>query len=469
MSGKNVLKLDRDSITKFQKELYNGDKNNPLIGTRFSVDVEKRAQGNHIKVKLDQVPGSEGQIVYTASKKFDSLFKLQAYIPLAPIRVKEQFSKTVQICYPHNLGHNIFVSGECKIDDEHFEWMDSIWMDMRLQHFEKKRKIYDRMIGNIECLEEWSTELPGIPLKVPQPYSFTRKTQVSLPLLKGSQNVTFTYKIRTKLMDLIRMRVLKKDGEYKEIKCNLKYLEYKSESLPVPEMWGRYSEMTDEERNWRKSVDDRTGEPTKQIIYTEDIDITSSKNTKPIGTTDEIPLQSLSPAKHIFWVAALVDGNYSNYTTNRSNLYKGWNPCAKSGIKYGGSDRVPELGHEHFDLSECYDFDWGNTPREPGYNVFTYTFEPTSIQFADTAVILKECGASLIITLGDTNPFLNGDIEKEHTDENGEVIPVEALEDNDTESSRKDKYIIHVRTLVSRKLEVYWSDKDNALKYNFIQ
>ena len=111
MSGKNVLKLDRDSIAKFQKEMYNGDKENPLLGTRFSLDFEKRAQGNHIKVKLDQVPGSEGQIIYTASKKFDSLFKLQAYIPLFPIRVKENFSKTVQICYPHNLGHNIFTSG----------------------------------------------------------------------------------------------------------------------------------------------------------------------------------------------------------------------------------------------------------------------------------------------------------------------------------------------------------------------
>lgn len=465
MSGRNVLKLDRDSISSFQKELYNADKNNPLIGSRFSLDIEKSSQSNHMKVKLDQVPGREGQIVYTASKKFDSLFKLEAHIPLFPIHVKEKFAKTVSICYPHNLGHNILPMGECKIDDEHIEYLDSIWMDIYSQYFVEKRDLYNRMIGNIPCLEDWTNELPGIPLIVPQPYSFTRKTQVALPLYKSSANtVTFEYKIRTKLTDLIRMRVLKPDGEYKEIKCNLKYLEYKSETLPVPEMWGRYSEITEEERNWRKSRDEITGEPTKQIIYIDDVDSTCSKNPKTIGTADVIPLESLSPAKHIFWVASLIDGNYSNYTTNRTDVYRGWNPCAFSGIKYGGSDRVEESGHEHFDLSECYDFSWPNTPKEEGYNTHTYTFNPINIQPADTAVILKKCGASLNITLGDTNPFLKSEPDEDHTDENGELIPIEALE-NEHEKYNRDKYIIHVRTLVARKMEVFWDDKIGSLKY----
>ena len=64
MNLHNVLKIDKNSIAKFQKELYNGDKKNPNVGTRFSLDVEKRSQSSHMKVKLDQVPIKDGEIVY---------------------------------------------------------------------------------------------------------------------------------------------------------------------------------------------------------------------------------------------------------------------------------------------------------------------------------------------------------------------------------------------------------------------
>ena len=465
--SKQTLKLDRENISKYQKELHFPNNKNKTVGTRFSLDVEPRSQGSHMKEKLVQVPVKEGEVTYTASKKFDSLLKLEAHVNLIPVRVKEQYKSSVSICYHHNLGHNILYYGECKIDSDHYGYLDSIWMDIHSQYFEKKRELYDQMIGNVECLQEWSTELPGLPLVVPQPYHFSRNSRVSLPLLKSSSNnVTFDYKIRTKLSELIRMRVLTKDGNYKEIKCNLKYLDTRGAThIPIPELWGRYSEITDEERNWRKSVDEETGQPRKQVIYIEDIDMTSSPNPKTVGTKEEISLGGSGPAKHIFWLANLIDAGYSNYTTNRSDLYKGWNPCAKSGIKYGTSDRVEEIGHEHFDFSECYDFNWPNTPREAGYNVHTYTFNPIELQAADTAVILKECGASLSVLLSDTNPFLNQEDEEEYYDENGEVIPIEAIDNVD--ESKKDKYIVHVRTVVMRKMEVYWNDKSESLKYIF--
>ena len=470
--SKQILKLDRENIGAFQKELYTGTKKEPKVGTRFSTEVEKRSQGSHMKIKLDQIPVKEGEIVYTASKKFDSLLKLEGHVDLFPYRVKEQYKNTVSICYHHNLCHNIFYFGECKIDNEHYGFLDSVWMDMYSQYFVEKRELYDRMIGNIPCLEEWGTDLPGIHLVAPQPFSFSRNSRVSIPILKSDKNsITFEYKIRTKLTDLIKMRVAVKDSNgnitYKEIKCNLKYLDTRNNThIPIPEMWGRYAEMTDEERNWRKSVDPEIGEPIKQIIYIEDIDITSSKNPKTIGTQEEISLAGTAPAKHVFWVASLVDSGYSNYTTDRNNVYKGWNPCLKSGIKYGNSDRVEECGHEHFDLSEVYDFNWPNIPREAGYNVHTYTFNPMEIQAADTAVILKECGATLNVWLGDTNPFIDQEEEDEHYDANNEIIPVEALDDT-LDESKKDKYIVHVRALVVRKMEVYWSDKAGALKYVF--
>ena len=467
--SKEILRIDKTNIASFQKEQYLPKNDTELVGTRFSLDFEKKAQGNHIKIRLEQMPVKDGEVKYTASKKFDNLWKLEAHVTLLPIKVKEEYKKTVTICYHHNLGHNILYEGECKLDNEHYQALDSVYMDLHSQFFVKKRELYNRMIGNIPCLEEWNTELPGLPLIVPQPYSFSRNTRVSIPLLKSTNNtVTFEYKVRTKLTDLLRMRVLLKDGTYKILPvCNLKYLDTRNAtSIPIPEMWGRYSEMTDEERNWRKSIDMKTGEPNKQIIYIEDVEKVSSKNPISIGTKETLPLAGGAPAKHIFWMASLTDAGFSNYTTNKNDLYRGYNPCAKASIKYGSSDRVEEANNCHFDLSECYDFSWENTPCEAGYNVHTYTFNPNDIQNADTAVNLKECGATLTVLLGDTNPFINKDEEKEYYNDDGEVIPIEALEDHQDES-KKDKFIVHVRTIVTRKLEIFWNDKTSSLKYIF--
>ena len=468
MTSHQILSLDQEAITDFQKEMYNGTQEHPKVGVRFSLDFEKRTQNNHIKVKLDQVPSSEGQVVYTASAKYDVLFGLSAHIQLPTIRVKESLADKIEICYHHNIGHNIFSSGVCKIDDEPFVKTDSIWMDIYSQIFVEKRELYNRMTGKVPILEEWTNELPSYPLIVPQPFFFTKATQMGLPIWKSSNNtIKFHYKINTKLADLIQMRLKKDNGEYKEIKCNMNYLDFKSDTLPDPEMWGRYGNMSEEERAWRTTPDPQTGNNYVQTIYVEDIDSISSNNPKTLGTTDEIQLQSMSPSKHIFWVASMVNGKYSNYSTNREDLYRGWNPCATTSLQYGNSDRVEKMGAHHFDAAEFYDFDWPNFPREPGYNAFTYSFHPNNLQSADNAVILGKCGATLKITLGDTNPFSNSGKDDQLTDENGNLILKEELEDLQDET-KKDKYIIHVRTMVIRKLEVYWDANAKRVKYNFV-
>jgi hypothetical protein len=466
-----ILSFDQDSINDFQKEMYNGTQENPKVGVRFSLDFEKRSQNNHIKEKLDQVSGRDGEVDYTVSSKYDVLFGLSAYIKLPYIRVKKNYADKISICYHHNIGHNIFPYGECKIDKERFVVTDSIWADIYSQVFvsEKKQELYNRMIGKVSILEDWNTELPSYPLIIPQPFFFSKATQVGLPIWKSSNNkISFHYKYITKLSDLLQMRLKKDNGEYKEIKCNMAYLEIKakSDSLPAPEMWGRYGIMTDEERDWRTTPDPETGEIITQTIYVDDIDITSSKNPISMGSQGDISLKSTSPAKHIFWVASMVNGKMSNYSTNRENVYQGWNPCAKTSLQYGNSDRVSELSSYHFDLAEFYDFEWPNFPKEPGYNCFTYSFQPDNIQYADNAVVLEKCGATLNVTLGDTDPFASGELEEEITDESGKPILKEEIEDNEDES-KKDKYIVHVRTSIIRKLEVSWDSHSKSVKYKW--
>jgi len=474
----NVLKLEREVALKkneIQKEMYLPKNKTESVGTRFSMDLDKRSYANHIKEKLTVTSNNE-EITYTASQQYDNLLSVTAFINLFSIKVKDKYKKKIQIRYQHNLGHNILYSGECKIDKKHIAYSDSKILDIQKQFFVKKRQMYEEMIGNIACFQEWGSFLPKKTLIVPQAYHFSRNTRVSLPLLKGENVVTFEYKARLELADLIQMRILVNPAEwdedgnllteatYKEIKFNHHYLDTgNNKSIPIPELWGRYSEITEEERNWRKSVDETTGKPRKQIIYMEDFESVESINPIAIGSKGEISIDTNYPAKHIFWMASLVDSGYSNYTTNREDLHQGWNPCSKSGIKYGTSWRVSEKSHEHYDMAEAYDFNWPNTPNESGYNVHTNTFNPVEIQSADTSVVLKECGATLSILLEDTNPFLTEDDEDSY-DENGEIILKELREDE----TKKDKYNIHARIMVIRKMEIYWDDKTRRLEYNII-
>lgn len=473
MNNRNLLKLESDSISEFQKQLYNSQNDRDKIGFRFGLDIDRMSQTSHCKSKMEQIPSKDGEIIYTASNKFDFLMKVEAHIQLPKIEVKPEYADTVQICYRHNLGHNITYFGECKIDKEHFGYMDTQFLDINLQYFAKRRKFLRQKIGSIPVLEDWNTELPAHPLTIPQPYSFSRHDRLALPILKSSSNnITFEYKVRLHLKDLIRMKVTDKSKQkWREIKCNLQYLKLKNETLPIPEFWATYGEISDEARNWLKQVDPETGLLNKINTYVEDIDITSSDNPKSLGTKERITLGCNYPAKHIFWMASLVDDKSisctaSNYTTNKENVYKGWNPCAKSSIQYGNSDRIEELPHEHFDAAEPNDF-FPKCPFEPGFNVKTFSFTPGFYQKADNAIILKNCGATLNITLGDTNPFLSTEEIKEYVDEtNGELIPIEAVESEQNEE-KKDKYIVHVRTVYMRKLEIYWDNKEIKLKYEF--
>ena len=468
MTSRNVLDMDMDkeSIAPYQQEIYYGTEKDQEVDSHFSYILGKRAPAPKFKEKLDKTPKGEGDMVYHCSNKFDILCEIESFVQLYPVKVKERYNNTVLIKYHHNLLHNILYQGELKIDGDHIQTIDTVYKDIYAQFFVTKKKMYNIRIGNVDCLQKWNTKLPGMKLSAPEPFSFYRKTQCALPIYKGDNKIDFEYKLKTHLSDLIKMKVRKrnKDGSYtewKKCKPNLKYLEYNQAEI-VPELWGRYSQISEVERNFRKSINPQTQEPEKQIIYAEDVNMTSSTNATPIGSKVEIRLESTHPAKHIFWVGQLENGNLSNYSTDLE-ITNGWNPCAKSAIKYGGSYRVTEMDHTHFDQSEPYDYFPGE-PNEPGYNCYTFTYNPSLISMADNATILKKNGASLEVTLGNTNPFIEPEEEQEHEDEEGNLIPVEALEDGE-DNIHRDKYHVHVRTVVERKMTVYWNENKNCLKY----
>ncbi len=73
--------------------------------------------------------------------------------------------------------------------------------------------------------------------------------------------------------------------------------------------------------------------------------------------------------------------------------------------------------------------------------------------------------ASLHIKLKDTDPFQSFEEPEKTYAEDGEAIPIEALEESQISDKHRQKYLIHVRALVYKKLVMSWNDKTKSLKY----
>lgn len=455
----NVLKLDIGTLSDFQKTLHFPSKKSDGLGddkveSRFSAAYVKTSVSAHCNAKMPGSMSTSGTYVYDTPKKYDYLFKSKLKSILPKIRVKKEFESVIQICWSHNAGNNIVEKAHLLINDYKFT-IDSVWLDIHTQFFEKpgvgKRETHKDMIGSVPFLTQWTNFLPAYPLSIPQPWFYSQHESKALPLLQSNLNyIKHEYKFRLQLDKLLRMRMKGRDGKWRIIKFNKKYI-IGPEKIPVPELWGRFSLLSDQERKWRQSK--------QEEIYIVDVEHTKSTNTNGFGSTVTIPLNSTSPCRSLFWVAENADSTkyngYSNYSTDKNNNMLGWNPCAKSGIQYSSSERVPKSDNTDFDQYEPYEF-FPSTPDEPGYNAYSFGYNATTIN-ADTSVLLKKLDANLVVDIDNIDPYISNDIYE--YDENGQVINIEPV------NYDKSQFIIHVKMLVCKKITVKWMGKDRAMKY----
>ena len=224
------------------------------------------------------------------------------------------------------------------------------------------------------------------------------------------------------------------------------------DTLPIPELWGRYALITDDEREWRKTQ--------KNKVYIEDVVVHSSDDPTRYGSTVPIGLQTEMPTKAIFWVAENLEAskynNYSNFTTNSADLYSGWNPIMSTKLTYGSTPRI-ELDYDSFDRIEPW-YHFPSAPYQPGYNAYSISYDSSSIN-ADIGIVFKDLGAKLVPKLGNTDPFLKKLPYKTTYTQNTDIpstdfIP-EELESPEDEGETMDKtrFSIHVRLLVTKKIK----------------
>ena len=151
----------------------------------------------------------------------------------------------------------------------------------------------------------------------------------------------------------------------------------------------------------------------------------------------------------MFWVAENLTSrenrNYSNYTTNPDSVYLGWNPIKRVSLSYGGSPRFDDMESDHFDKIECWKH-FPSAPAEAGYNGYSFSLDSTSLD-ADVGIVMDGIKARLVSTLGNTDPYLKPVKENDE-----KKASIDELDIDVTTGSAGDKFSIHVRLLVMKKL-----------------
>lgn len=502
-----VAKITLDNLTQFQKELHlppdedfsllsNEEQNKPLteflnanttgkflleltelvqaqieanknrmIDSHFSAICKRMSWATHLPVKMECTNSDSSGITYTCNNKFDFFINCYMATTLPAIKVKDEWAERYRICWPHNLGTNIVKEGVLRYDDDTAQSIDNVWYDIYGMLFIKPgfRDLYNTMIGNIDCLENWTTSLPGYTTSVNQPWDYSRSLSLAVPLcLCSKSRVTHTYTPRLKIADLLRVNTMSNYKEYKSDKSgkikpiwkpgkyNAKFLlgVPKDGTISTPEMWGRYVLVTDAERDWHK-----TSSPS--VRYIQDIIKITSDNPKTYGETESLKIISTTPCNAMIWVAENVNAtkikNISNYTTDIDNVYSGWNPCQNATLMLGNSCRFQELPSHHFDRMEPYYY-FRSPPTEAGYNACSFSFDPNNLD-SDVGITFDK-NYSLKIKLGNTCPFLNGPKTIGSVNEDEDCQEPEELDAiNETKSKDNNPtFLIHARLLVTKKL-----------------
>lgn len=469
----NIAKIDLDTITKFQQKIHLPVDSDDIMVSDFYQEFHKTSWYTHLPVQLKSEPSTGGNVTYPVNMTFDYLLYTYCRQHFPALKVNDKYKGRVEIAWPHNLGTNIIESAGLYFDDQAAQTFDNVWLDIYFQFFMAPgfRDHHNVSVGNIPILEQWGSFLPAYTTNVDQPWYYGRDTSLAIPILICSlSKITHRYTFRDKISKLLRMRGKTKEG-WRTMKPKMEYVEgHGDDKLPVPELWGRYAYLTDDERNWNKCN-------TKKVFYIDDIIDIDAKDSAPFGKTVSVDLDCDTPCRTIFWVAenekALLQNNYSNYTTDHTNLHNGWDPVGPISLHYGGQPRLDKMASDHFSIAECRQH-LTSPPSEMGYHAYSFSRDPMSID-ACIGIVMKDLKVKFSASLSDGNPFLvpiKGRFDTHGTDsilldDEGYVTISSAVEEGTGNVTSKDPdvpgvsrdvgqtFFLRVRLLVTKKMKIW--------------
>lgn len=455
MSGIEIPKLDLDegNMTELQKEYHRPhiDKDGKQsVSSSFAPVQLPRLPYSKVIKTIDSLKTSK-EYMYNINNIYDFLERISLSIDLPQIRVKEKHRNEVQICYCHNAFHNI-INNYRMIYNNQTELfnMDYVMMDIYKQYYLKPgfKKSYNEGVGSIPILENWTTNLPGFKLSIPQFLPFSEEEDLAFPLflMPPSALITFVYEFNLKLSSLIRMRV-KRGDDWICTKYTPKYIETSigtKNPISPPQMTAIYHVITQQEKkSWRlyNRID---------YSYFNYVSI-DAENPVEYKKHEKIPLTSNSPCRAIHWVVENQEyvalNNKSNYTTS-DNVYIGYHPWIRPSLIQGGSIRIDELSNEYLDTSEPY-YSTRRSPNEKGYGLFVINKKAME-KYHDTTLHLPDSSIKLKVDIVNTDP-LQQKFEPYDDEDDEDEHDVSSVYVPDLTTGER-KYKVKVRLLTMRKV-----------------
>lgn len=475
-----AAKEELKSLSKFQEQIHQTTDMSEEIISNFYQAFIKSTWWSSIPMKLKCTEDGE-EVVYTANDTFHFLMYSYITFTLPTVRVANEYRGRVRIAWPHNIGTNPITRAVFRQDDDNYHTWDNVWADIYYQFYQApgagKRENHNVGIGNVSCLESWSELLPNYPINVDQPWFYSMDPALAFPLLyKGSQSrAEHRYTFKRRISELLRVQMLTKDGTWKNVdKKRMRYVDLGSDAmLSLPELWGRYAYVTDNEVKWHKTCQEQ------RTFYTRDVEICDTSNPNTYKSNADVMLHSSNPCLAFFWVAENQDArstfNLSNYTTDVHDVYSGWDPVKTTTLQYGTTVRLDNMASHHFSIAEPRKH-FPSAPSERGYHGYSYAWDSTTFH-GDVGITFAGLNAKLICRID------NGDIYKssvsdevtDDSDDDDDIAPPSTDGGRGVSESRavhnstgnlngsrdtSPRFVLRTRLLVVRKFTITNGEKD---------
>ena len=407
MTSTTIAKEELDSFTQEQRDLHVVDEGGAIMFNFYRV-FEKSTWYSSVLMKLKSTDDGDSETVYETNKSFHYLTYSYMRFSTPHLKIRPELEGKCEFAFCHNLGTNISSHAVFKETDIPYHTWDNVWADIFFQFFQKsgagKRDNHHIGIGNIPELEDWSSEKESCNVNVEQPWFYGLDRCYAYPIYatNSQTKAEHRYTWRRKLSDLIRIRILNADGDWQELAGKIDIDEYldteKCTHIKTPELWGRYALLSKPELTHYKRKGTRS-------FFIRDIEICDTPNENKFGTTADIPLDCNKICLAFFWVAennnATTLRNYSNYTTNKFDLYQGRDPITATTLKYGNSIYFDKLPSDHFSIAQPREH-FPSSPDEIGYHGYSYASDCANYD-ADIGVVLGNLKAKLLCNINSNN------------------------------------------------------------------
>jgi hypothetical protein len=446
-----IIKDFQDHFDIIQKVIYGTRENinDSEVSTSESVHVYQYARTTWYN-KVPRIIPSEGDLSekkYNLTNGKHDLLAYTTFRQLLPIiRVKKEFEQKIQVRWCEDPAINIISDAKLSYGSDKIGNLNSKSIRAKLKLFKgnDEQKFIDNQIGNIPELQQWNIYLPSVTVKFEFPWFYSADDTLGLPLYYSCNDKHFvhSYSLNNKLVNLLRMRILKDDDTYEIIPVDLKYLhvEERIETLKTPEIMGIYIKLLPDEVDSYKCW---TRENKYGDFYIEDIVECTSDNPSVYGKKLSVEMNENAIIHTMVWLAenrtAKELGNLSNYTTNILDKNLGYDPIEWSTLHIGSYDYFKELHADYTGVLLLREFK--GKPVEPGYHVWSFCRNHNSIN-AKVGVNMSELTAKLTVTLKDRNPSLR----------TLDPVTGNVIEEKSTE---KPEFDLYVYLFVTKKLSFF--------------